>query len=381
MSRKPAHGRATKRRTGLWLTVAIVVVAAAVVGTGAALYSHDDPGSSAAATPPPAIVPLNVVGSNPANGATDVASSTTITVDLSTALATGSALPVFSPPIDGAWSQLSASELQFVADGPLVPGTQYTMTMPGGRTGMLAADGQRLGSTVSVQFSVAGGSLLRLQQMLAELGYLPVSFTPSSQPTSPQQEADPQPGTWSWRWPNLPSALTSLWTPGSANVITKGAVMAFETQHGLDTTGTAGPATWNALLQAASSGATDPQPYDYVYVSKTLPESATVYQNGGQVYSTPANTGVPAAATATGTFPVFARYKVTTMSGTNPDGSKYVDPGIPWVSYFNGGDALHGFTRSHYGYPQSDGCVEMPPANAEVVWPMTPIGTLVTVAP
>ncbi len=67
------------------------------------------------------------------------------------------------------------------------------------------------------------------------------------------------------------------------------------------------------------------------------------------------------------------------MTGTNPDGSHYVDPGIPWVSYFNGGDALHGFVRGSYGFPQSDGCVEMPPSNAEVVFPLTPLGTLVTV--
>ena len=67
------------------------------------------------------------------------------------------------------------------------------------------------------------------------------------------------------------------------------------------------------------------------------------------------------------------------MTGTNPTGSHYVDPGIPWVSYFNGGDALHGYVRGSYGFPQSDGCVEMPPANAAVVWPLTPIGTLVTV--
>ena len=67
------------------------------------------------------------------------------------------------------------------------------------------------------------------------------------------------------------------------------------------------------------------------------------------------------------------------MSGTNPDGSHYSDPGIPWVSYFNGGDALHGFDRSSYGTPQSVGCVEMPPANAAVVYPLTPMGTLVTV--
>ena len=46
------------------------------------------------------------------------------------------------------------------------------------------------------------------------------------------------------------------------------------------------------------------------------------------------------------------------MSGTNPDGSHYADP-VTWVSYFNGGDALHQFYRSTYGWPQSLGCVEM----------------------
>jgi lipoprotein-anchoring transpeptidase ErfK/SrfK len=49
------------------------------------------------------------------------------------------------------------------------------------------------------------------------------------------------------------------------------------------------------------------------------------------------------------------------------------------VSYFHGGDALHGFIRPSYGRPQSLGCVELPPAHAEVVYPYTPIGTLVTV--
>ena len=47
------------------------------------------------------------------------------------------------------------------------------------------------------------------------------------------------------------------------------------------------------------------------------------------------------------------------MSGENPDGSHYEDPGIMWVSYFNGGDALHAFDRPSYGCPQSLGCVEM----------------------
>ena len=172
----------------------------------------------------------------------------------------------------------------------------------------------------------------------------------------------------------------ALWTVGTPNQITTGAVMAFESQHNMKTDGIAGPAVWSSCSADAAAGTVDRRPYNYVYVSKTLPETTTVYSNGAVVYSTRANTGVPGAPTASGTFPVYLRYKVTTMSGTNPDGSKYSDPGIPWVSYFNGGDALHGFVRGGYGYPQSDGCVEMPPANAAVVYPLTPIGTLVTVS-
>ena len=55
---------------------------------------------------------------------------------------------------------------------------------------------------------------LRLQQMLAELGYLPLNFTAASPLTSPTQEGAAQVGTFTWRWANQPASLTSLWTPG-----------------------------------------------------------------------------------------------------------------------------------------------------------------------
>ena len=216
--------------------------------------------------------------------------------------------------------------------------------------------------------------------MLAELGYLPLTFTPASPLTSPTQESSAQIGTFTWRWPNQPASLTSLWTPGTYNVITKGAVMNFESQHGLELDGVAGPAVWSAVLQAVESGQGNTLPYDYVFVSQALPESATVYENGAAVYRTVVNTGIGAAPTAEGTFPVYARYTETTMRGTNPDGSHYDDPGVRWVSYFNGGDALHAFPRASYGFPQSLGCVEMPLANAAIVFPLTPLGTLVTVS-
>jgi hypothetical protein len=186
-------------------------------------------------------------------------------------------------------------------------------------------------------------------------------------------------GTFSWKWANQPAQLTTLWTPGVNNVITEGAVMEFENQNGMATDGVAGPQVWATLLSDVQSSKGDPNPWDYVLVSQSLPESATFYRDGAEVYSTPVNTGVPGASTENGTWPVFEHVTVTTMTGTNPDGSHYSDPGIPWVSYFHGGDALHGFVRPGYGYPQSDGCVEMPIPNAAVAYPLTPLGTLVTV--
>jgi lipoprotein-anchoring transpeptidase ErfK/SrfK len=50
-----------------------------------------------------------------------------------------------------------------------------------------------------------------------------------------------------------------------------------------------------------------------------------------------------------------------------------------WISYFNGGEAIHGFNRATYGFPQSVGCVEASNDDAGKIWPYTPIGTLVTV--
>jgi len=355
----------------LTVGVAVLVLAAAAVVVANA---HFNQAAATPAAPPPA---LTVVSVSPTG--TNVAAGSTVSVQFSTDLAPGSPMPTLSPPVAGTWAVLSPSVLQYQASGPLVPGATETVTVPGGSTGVVGSEGQHLAQTVTSQFTVAPGSTLRLQQLLADLGYLPLTFTPSSPLTSPTQEGNDQVGSFTWRWPDQPLSLLTLWTPGTNNVITQGAVMNFEAQNGLKTDGVAGPQVWTDLLADVQSGHGDALPWGYVVVSQSLPESATVYKNGAPVYSTPVNTGVPGAITENGTWPVFARYTVTTMTGTNPDGSHYSDPGIPWVSYFHGGDALHGFVRGSYGFPQSDGCVEMPPSNAAVVFPLTPLGTLVTV--
>ena len=371
-------GEHVRTKSGIrrWVILAICVAVLAIAAGGfvAVDRMHSDQAAATSASPPPA---LTVSSVSPTGSS--VAAGSTITVQFSTDLAPNSPLPTLSPPVAGTWAVLSPSLLEYQATGPLVPGATETVTVPGGASGVIGSEGQRLAQPVTSEFTVAPGSILRLQQLLAELGYLPLTFTPASPLTSPTQEGNNQVGSFSWRWANQPLALETLWTPGVSNVITTGAVMNFEDQNGLKTDGAAGPQVWTDLLADVQSGKGDANPWNYVLVSQSLPESATVYSNGTAVYSTPVNTGVAGATTANGTFPVYARYTVTTMSGTNPDGSHYVDPGIQWVSYFNGGDALHGFVRASYGFPQSDGCVEMPVAHAAVVFPLTPLGTLVTV--
>jgi peptidoglycan hydrolase-like protein with peptidoglycan-binding domain len=387
-----AHSRASRAEnepTGRrgWL-LAITLGTVVVVGVGIGAIAARSTTDGAAATPTSSATaidtsshsgPLTVSSVTPADGTTQVPSDATVSVQFSVPLSSQSPTPSLSPAVAGVWQEVTPETFAFVPAAPLVPSTTETVTVPAGDAGVTSATGKKLAKPAVARFTVATGSTLRLQQLLAQLGYLPLAFNQAGPLAAPQEAAQPQEGMFTWRW-NEPAPLEGQWTVGTANPITQGAVMTFESQHNIKTDGIAGPAVWQQLLAAASAGTTNQASYNYVYVSKALPETATVYSDGAAVYSTRVNTGVAAAPTASGTFPVYSRYRVTTMTGTNPDGSKYSDPGIPWVSYFNGGDALHGFIRGGYGYPQSDGCVEMPPSNAAVVYPLTPIGTLVTVS-
>ena len=51
-----------------------------------------------------------------------------------------------------------------------------------------------------------------------------------------------------WRWTTLPPELTSQWTQGAEDEITRAAVISFENQNGLGVDGIAGPAVWTALI-------------------------------------------------------------------------------------------------------------------------------------
>ncbi len=333
--------------------------------------------------------PLRVVAISPAAGAANIAANAPITVTFSAPVAPGQVHPTLSPSVPGTWST-SGSTMTFHPAGGFVPASGVTVTVPAGMRGAAKTNTTPLEAAAAASYTVAPGSVLRLQELLAELGYLPLTFTAASAPTTPALLTEPTTaalvsaapvlGTFTWRFPNTPASLQATWAQGSQTVMVRGAVMAFESDHGLASDGSAGPAVWSALLAAVAQRQVTPRVYNYVMVSQSLPETLQVWSNGNIVATTPCNTGVPGATTAPGTFPVFSRFAATTMTGTNPDGSHYSDPGVQWVAYFNGGDAVHQFARPGYGYPQSDGCVELPSSAGQTVWGLDPIGTLVTVA-
>jgi peptidoglycan hydrolase-like protein with peptidoglycan-binding domain len=308
----------------------------------------------------------------------------TLTFSKPVSQALGSHLPPVSPATTGSWNQVNSHTITFQPSGyGYGLGASVTIPLP---SGIQLVGGQARGSDPVGRWKVPAGSTARLQQILANLGYLPLSFKTSGAPVQQTPSAEmkaavhPPAGSFNWRYGNVPSPLHSEWSPGTAGVMTRGAVMAFENDRGMVADGVAGAQVWKALIQADIKGQRSTFGYTYVMVGEGSPETIHVWHDGHVVVSGPVNTGVAAAPTATGVYPVFEHLSVTTMTGTNPDGSHYSDPGIPWVSYFNGGDALHGFIRASYGSPQSDGCVEMPYSQAHQVYPYTPIGTLVNVA-
>jgi hypothetical protein len=298
------------------------------------------------------------------------------------------ALGHFRPPVlpitRGSWQQTSAHTIVFRPEGyGYGLGATVTIGLP---SGVHLIRGKQASGGDPGKWFVPPGSTLRLHQLLAMLGYLPLHFTYAAGATVPltataQETAATQPpsGNFYWAYPGVPDALRQFWNPSASGVVTRGAVMAFENDHGLTADGVAGQDVWRALIKAVLAGQGSRFGYTFVSVNNST-QRLSLWHNGQTVLTTPVNTGIASAPTATGTYPVFLHTASGTMSGTNPDGSHYHDAGIPWISYFNGGDALHGFIRASYGSPQSLGCVEMPFSTAGRVWPYTPIGTLVHVS-
>jgi hypothetical protein len=330
--------------------------------------------------------------------------------------------PTLSPAVAGAWITHGDSEL-FTPASTFDPCASYTLTIPAASTAVAHSP---LAKQRTVTLSVQCPSTKGLQQTLARLGYLPYDAHSSGRARVFEAEAaqaqttgatanttatgqaargaldtttaaqasassyssarvdrrvaaidafDPSPEA-----PDTHVADAPPLEYGQLDETTKGALMVFQSEHEIEATGTPETATWKALLRAAEKHERNPSPYTFVTVTESLPETLEVHRDDHVVFSTPANTGVPGAETAQGTFPIYSRFVSTTMTGTDVDGTKYTVPDVPWVNYFNGGDAVHGYPRASYGFPQSNGCVELPIEAAAQVYPMLKIGDIVEVS-
>ena len=374
--------------------------AALVLGAGVTIVAFASPGSHASlissaaavnASKPLQPAPnLQVVSVTPAAGARDVNGLSPIRVQFSAPLAPSSPMPTLSPSIAGTWTD-QGDAVVFTPTVGYSENTRVTVKIPGGLAGVIsvaganAGDGGTLGSDLSPSFTTGSFSTMRLQQLLAQLGYLPLTWTPESDttisPTNAQAELaaayNAPAGTFKWQ-AGYPSSLMDQWQAGSDNILDNGAVRAFESVTGLTMDGSAGRTVWTELFKAVAEGKDNPNGYTYALASQYSPENLKIWHNGRIVLESPANTGIPASPTVDGTFPVYLKYYFSHMKGTNPDGSKYDDP-VYYASYFNGGDAVHQFSRASYGWYQSLGCVELPWDSAEKAYPYLTYGSLVTV--
>ena len=389
--------RGTARPSGrpVGLIIGVGLAAAAVVAAGVT-YAVTRPSGGSGPSKPAALGapngPMRVMAVTPATQSTGVDGASPIVISFSDPVAANSPHPQLQPSVPGTWSAQGYA-MVFTPSVPFGPSTTVTVSIPEGASGVRSASGVVLADALTVRFTTGGYPQLALSELLAEQGYLPMTFSPTSngatRAQSTQDSVDPASltaageaysppsGTFTFD-PGYPSSLQAQWNPNAANVLLRGAVMAFESEHNMTVDGDLTAKFWNALFLAQQRGERNQNGYTYAVADQRDPETLTIYHDGHVVLRSPTNTGIPDSPTVNGTFPVYQKYRFQIMSGTNPGGSTYSDP-VSFVSYFNGGDAVHYFPRPGYGYQQSLGCVELPYTAAERAYPYLTYGSLVTV--
>ncbi len=385
-ARLPARSRACLLTLTLIAGFATAPRALAASGSGPSTPPSPSP-AAAPATPgapaspgatPPASLPVTRL-LTPASGT--VANGTApLSIELSAPVAAGSPDPAISPATAGSWRTEGAYEV-FTPASTLEPCTRYTITV-WARTASVGH--AALGRARNLHVGVACPPLAGLQQALARLGYLAARFRPTyvfHEP--PAHETRRVAALDAFAPPRGRLAPEPSDAPpvrmGSLDATTRGAIEIYQAEDHLPVTGSPDRSTWASLLHDLAADRRDPHPYTWVAVSESSPETLQVHEGDRVALSTAANTGVPGAATEQGIFPIYARYVSTSMSGEDPDGTKYDEPDVPWVNYFNGGDAVHGYPRASYGFPQSNGCVELPVETARHAFGMLAIGDIVWV--
>lgn len=331
--------------------------------------------------------PLRVVATSPTTGSTGVGGMSAITILFSAPVSENTPFPTLAPNVPGAWAA-NGRELVFTPTGAYPPEGEISVSIPGGATGIVGVNGAPLKSTDVVSFATETGSVLRAEQLLAELGYLPVTWHPRAPIVRTMAEferaAYVAPHGRFVFIGDPPAALRALWRQGTTSELLESALRSFDRSEHLGAQSGLSSSVWSTLLRLGRQPAAHRNAAGFTYalvdknVGNNQPENITIYQDGRVALFSPANTGISASPTVDGTFPVFLRFQNQIMKGTSPFGGKYADP-VSWVAYFDGSQAVHYIARDQYGFPQSFGCVELPWAAAERAFALLQLGTLVTV--
>lgn len=99
-------------------------------------------------------------------------------------------------------------------------------------------------------------------------------------------------------------------------------------------------------------------------------------ENGKVIDTWLISSGRDGAVTFPGRYSIGWRTPLQDMTGTSRDtGTKYTQPDVPWVMYFNGNQAFHGaYWHNNFGNQMSAGCVNMPPNLAKKLYDWLPNG-------
>src|SRR4029077_6550260 len=117
--------------------------------------------------------------------------------------------------------------------------TKVKLTIPAGATGVESTGRGQLATVVTERFTTGWFSQVRLEQDLAQLGYLPLTWAPAT--GSPAALTDlnaqytaayaPPEGNYTWQ-AGYPSRLMSMWRPDAPSNVLRGGVAAFLADHG-----------------------------------------------------------------------------------------------------------------------------------------------------
>lgn len=98
-----------------------------------------------------------------------------------------------------------------------------------------------------------------------------------------------------------------------------------------------------------------------------LEQTMMVYEDGRLMFATLVATGVENSYTKPGVFKIYEKIPLGTMQGSfEADRSDfYYLQDVPWLMYYDEARALHtAYWRTFFGYPQSHGCINLSPGDA-----------------